>query len=214
MKAAGLKLFLDFDGTIVDCRNRLYGLLTELAPGHGLSLERYWRLKRSGLTQPELTRKFLGFSESAVNEYSRRWLERIEEEFRLDQDALVPGLGSFLRRQAGLGNLYLVTNRQFRERTVRQVERLGLAGFFQEILVTEQKCSKAALVESAALSVTPEDIFIGDTGEDILAARELGCLAVAVTWGFQNAESLARYKPDFMAEAVEELDCLNAFSRK
>lgn len=199
-------LFLDFDGSLLDCRRRLYGLLSELAPDHGLSLDEYWILKREGLTQPELLRQRLGFSESAVAEYRRRWLEHIEEDFRLDQDVLFPGLESFLRRQAEIRNLYLVTNRQSRERTVRQIGCLGLANYFQKILVTEHKCSKSDMVRNVGLIPASQDIFLGDTGEDILAARELGCLAVGLSWGFQSREGLARYQPDFMVDKVKDLD--------
>lgn len=198
-------MLIDFDGTLLDCQSRLYGLLTELVPGHGLSLEEYWGLKRAGVRQPEMLRDRLGFNENAIAEYHRNWMAHIEDDFRLDTDRLFPGLEAFLRRQAGFRKLYLATNRQFRERAVRQIERLKLATYFQEILVTEQRRSKASMIKEVGLSTGPEDVFLGDTGEDVLSARELGSRAVAVSWGFQNEEGLARYQPDFMAGRVEDL---------
>jgi len=199
-------LFFDLDGTVLDCRRRLYRLFDDLAPGHDLDQDEYWRLKRAGQRRDDLLRDRFGFDRAALNALKKSWMERIEDEDRLALDCVWPGLGEILMRLAARHSLYLVTNRQFRDRTVRQVEGLGLAGCFTAVLVTEQRSSKAALIKAANLAGGPDGVFIGDTGEDVLAARELGCRAVAVSWGFSDRGLLAAYRPDVIMTEVDELD--------
>lgn len=46
--------------------------------------------------------------------------------------------------------------------------------------------------------IRPQDVIvIGDTVKDILAARAIGGIAVAVLTGFEEAEVLAEHKPDY-----------------
>jgi len=48
-------------------------------------------------------------------------------------------------------------------------------------------------------------VYVGDEGRDIEAARRAGVGSVAVTWGFNNADLLAKHKPDYMVSTPEEL---------
>ena len=49
-------------------------------------------------------------------------------------------------------------------------------------------------------------VMIGDTGEDVLAARQLGMKSVAVGWGILSPDVLREYNPDYLAERMEDLD--------
>jgi len=201
-----LNIFLDYDGTILNSMGRVYALFQELAPAGGLSYEAYWALKRDGVKQEAILKDILGYGPEAVTRYKKQWLALIEEPARLATDFMIPGLEKFLARQAGRRNLYLVTNRQFKDRALTQVQNLGIASFFNDFFVTGQRLSKAALIRNAGLRPSQEDIFLGDGGEDILAARELNMNAGAVTWGFLNRRCLAAYKPDFYIETEADLD--------
>lgn len=59
-----------------------------------------------------------------------------------------------------------------------------------------------------------ECVYVGDEQRDIEAAREAGIQCVAVTWGYQTAELLARHDPDGLAESPNELvDIIDSFAR-
>jgi phosphoglycolate phosphatase-like HAD superfamily hydrolase len=50
-----------------------------------------------------------------------------------------------------------------------------------------------------------EVIVIGDTLADIACARALGAVAVAVTTGFADRDTLAAAQPDYLIESLAEL---------
>jgi len=198
-------LFLDLDGTIINCRRRLYDLFAELVPHNDLSCDDYWGVKRGGLRQEDLLRNRLNLNESQISSYKTDWLAHIEDEERLAADIVIPGIPEFIQNKAENNFLHLVTNRQYHDRVLKQLGSMRLAHLFQNILVTEQRISKAGLIKKNGIKIKVTDAFIGDTGEDILTARELGCRSVAVSWGFLSEICIASYQPDFIANKVEDL---------
>ena len=56
------------------------------------------------------------------------------------------------------------------------------------------------------LGVSPEACaMVGDSPQDILAAKAAGCLAVGVTWGFRSRAQLEEAGADVIVDAAEEL---------
>lgn len=63
----------------------------------------------------------------------------------------------------------------------------------------------------AGLEVAPGDVVVvGDSGNDILAARALGAVAVGCTWGLVPAEELRALRPDHLLDAPLDLAALYA----
>ena len=50
-------IFFDLDGTLIDCKKRLYNLFTDLAPSHGLTFEDYASLKSKQVNKREIEYK-------------------------------------------------------------------------------------------------------------------------------------------------------------
>ncbi|PSB03825.1 HAD family hydrolase, partial [Merismopedia glauca] len=48
-------------------------------------------------------------------------------------------------------------------------------------------------------------IYVGDETRDIEAARKSKIKAIAVCWGFNFREILAKYKPDFLIDRPSQL---------
>jgi phosphoglycolate phosphatase len=48
-------------------------------------------------------------------------------------------------------------------------------------------------------------IFVGDEISDIKAAKQAGLANVAVSWGFNDRETLAKALPDILIEHPEQL---------
>jgi phosphoglycolate phosphatase len=87
-----------------------------------------------------------------------------------------------------------------------QITRFGWQSIFNHIFVTEQKKEKIKLIlEKKNLNIQTSDIFIGDTGKDILTGKALGIKTVAVLSGFLNEKSLKKYNPDCIIKNINQL---------
>ena len=177
-------VYLDFDGTLVDVRERLYRLFIFLTDTRKLSFETYWKLKKTGLIQRDMLKR-AGYTGDA-EEFSKKWLEQVEQTQWLQYDRKFDYTEYLIRALQQEYQCVLWTNRQSRERLLWELERMELSDCFEQILVTEQKRSKSDLIASA--STNPKNLVIGDTHEDELAAKENGCIYMDIS------DALERYQ--------------------
>lgn len=198
------RLFVDFDGTLVDSRVRQYDLFVELIGKSTLTLDEYWNAKRDGVKQGDMLLKYANFTSEEIRVFKDKWMEAIEEPQRLLADELIEGAQEFLDEASKYFKLYLVTGRQHRERLIDQMQKLRIESYFTGILNTAQHIPKAHLVQ-ANVELGDGDVFIGDSGEDILAGKELAIFTIGVTSGSSTAERLEKYVPNLIAESVAEL---------
>lgn len=199
------RLFLDFDGTLIDSGPRLYALFVDLAPEFHLSYEAYWRIKKDGMSQSAILRDRLGYSDRQIRSFQAEWMRLVEDPQRLLADRPFDGVTAFLERSALCWELYLVTARQNPDRVRSQISRFGWDAHFSNVFVTEQRQSKASLI-SANLSCRSTDVIIGDSEEDINSGRELGVRTIAVSSGALSAEALTRLGPDAVIGSVTDFD--------
>lgn len=198
-------IFFDFDGTIINSQFRLYNLFVELCPECSLSYDEYWVIKRNGVTQRELLFNYYHYDECACQRFKKLWLNKIEEPSYLLQDFLVDGILYVLEKASQKHSVYLVTNRQSKQGTLEEVERLGITEFFKEIYVTEQNISKADIIKNnVPLSAT--DILIGDSIEDIKYAKNLDITSYSVSWGISSYDRLQLNCPDKIFDTVMQLE--------
>ena len=101
-------------------------------------------------------------------------------------------------------DLYVVTNRQSAAETRKQLRRAGWEALMHPPLVTEQKRDKIELAASA-LRRNEAALWIGDTCEDIKAAKALSIPVIAVSWGVMAPDLLAEREPDMLVDSVEKL---------
>lgn len=199
------RLFLDFDGTLIDSRRRLYSLFCELAPESEFSFEQYWEYKRNNTSQRTLLRERLKYSDERIAIFKKDWMEKVEEPDRLALDILQEGVSEFLYRSSQSLDLFLVTGRQHLDLLLQQLRLLGIHDFFSDVFNTAQSQSKANLIRSK-VSWDADDMLVGDTGEDILAGKELGVRTVAVTSGALCEQVLRKYDPDIVIQSVNYLE--------
>ena len=57
----------------------------------------------------------------------------------------------------------------------------------------------------AAYSLEGDVLYVGDSLVDANTARAAGCTLVLCTWGFEAAEKLAAFEPDYLIEKPEEI---------
>ena len=101
--------------------------------------------------------------------------------------------------------LYLATARQSVETTIAELKRLGLFDFFNDVFVTEHKTTKEELIRRHVASLSPDDVFVGDTGKDVQTGKALGMETIAVSNGFLDPEILREYNPDRIVEHIKEI---------
>jgi phosphoglycolate phosphatase len=196
-----INIFVDFDGTLIDSTQRMYLLFKRLAPELSLSYVEYIKLKKSQICQRDILERHLNYSEKKISAFRKLWFRHIEDEDSLKIDRPLRGAAEFLNKISASYSVYLVTARQSKTKTVSQVNNLGLNRFFKDILVTRQRESKAQIILSET-SVTDNDIIIGDTGEDVIAGKQLSIRTAAVTTGTINAATLVKYNPDIITKSI------------
>lgn len=130
-------------------------------------------------------------------------------EHLLDHTRLYPGVRSVLARFADLP-LHLATNKP-RAFTDAILAGLGLEGVFRRIVGGDEaparKPDPAHLAAClAGLDVAPgQVVVVGDSPNDILAARGLGAVAVGCVYGLGAPEQVRAAEPDHLIDAITDL---------
>lgn len=200
------KIVFDLDGTLIDAGDRLYSLFQFLVPQSKLTCGEYWDLKRHKNTHAMILANRFGYDEREIRDFERRWLELIETEEYLNKDTVYSGVIEALNRLKRKNVLYLATARQSVETTIAELKRLGLFDFFNDVFVTEHKTTKEELIRRHVASLSPDDVFVGDTGKDVQTGKALGMKTIAVSNGFLDPEILREYNPDNIIKDIRELE--------
>ncbi|EHD2242164.1 TPA: phosphoglycolate phosphatase [Vibrio vulnificus] len=111
--------------------------------------------------------------------------------------------------QAGF-TLALVTNKP--SKFVPDVlQQHGIADYFVDVLggdsFPEKKPNPIALnwlMEKHQIQPT-EMLMVGDSKNDILAAKNAGCASFGLTYGYNHGEPISASKPDFIADSLAQL---------
>ncbi len=209
-------ILFDLDGTLVDsvpdlaaCIDRM---LQELGmPPAGEEKVRPWvgdgaeKLVRRALTgeldgepEPELFRRgFELFSEYYLQQTSR--------------SRLYPGAREALERLGRAGvRLGCVTNKRSRF-TRPLLEALEVEHLFDVVVcgdTLEQKKPHPAPLLHAVRSIDAhpgESLMVGDSANDIAAARAAGMPVAAVTYGYYRGDDIGQERPDLLLQDLTEL---------
>jgi phosphoglycolate phosphatase len=202
-------LFLDLDGTLLDIREKYHRLHCRIALdlGHApLPRGTFWARKRTGVAVEDL---LPDWDDAARAEYSRRWEAEIELPAYTRFDRLVPGARESLLRLAPSFELVLVTMRRDGQELRRQLRRLGVAPLFSRLLVRGDhdgtELTKAQLLRPTVTPNGRRSVVVGDSEEDMRAARSLGSPFVAVLTGMRDRDFLAALAPALIIESVAQL---------
>lgn len=196
-------IFFDFDGTLIDPKPKLFQLFSDLALSNKISFDDYWNLKREKISNEWILENKFGWDKEKIILFKKKWMINVETEKYLSFDKIFPFTNQVLSAFKNQNNLFVVTGRQFASNVRGQIENFGLNNFFKNIFVTEQKFTKNELIVKNKISLSEKDIFVGDSEEDIVAAKELGIVSVGVLTGVRNKNALEKFNPDFIFENIE-----------
>lgn len=119
---------------------------------------------------------------------------------------LYPGMKELLKELSDKGIPLAVASSKPQVSLDVVVKYLGIEDFFDKIVGAElsvKSSDKLTLVKRAALE--SNNVMTGDAVFDIRAARQAGFTSVAVTYGFNDRETLLKEKPDFIADNISDL---------
>jgi phosphoglycolate phosphatase len=210
---------IDLDGTMVDtCPDLATAVNAMLASldlpplpdqrlaefvGNGVEMLVLRSLEESGraVASPEVA--------LLVNRFTQLYSNALYNRSRLYPGA-VDGLNLLL--EAGLP-VCCVTNKatQF---TVPLLKAAGLDRFLHGVYCADepgQRKPSPSLLQQAArdFSVPVNQILmVGDSGNDVLAARAAGCRVAAVNYGYNHGRPVAEHHPDWIISSLAELGIL------
>lgn len=202
-----VNIIFDLDGTLIDSSERLYQLFQKLVPESEFSNEDYWNMKRNRINHKRILEIY--FPLIKFENFNDKWMELIEKDEYLYLDKNYPDTIDVLDRLSSSYNIVLLTARQLKSGLYRELERLGIKSYFNKIFVTEGRNTKeellAKILETGMLKKNREDLFVGDTGKDIIVGNHFGYRTVAITHGFMNRKNLQKYDPDVLINNLWEL---------
>lgn len=183
------RIGLDFDGTLVSCRERHTALMDALARPLGVDVPAaaLWRLKRRGLNNADALRR-LGVPGDAIERLLAGWTAQIERLPWLAFDRLLVKLPRLERMVCAGSSLHLLTARRSPPLLLQQLARLGMTNLFASIDVVDP--DQAATSKAAALQRRGCAVFFGDSESDQRAATVAGVPFKAVSSGMRSAAFL------------------------
>lgn len=211
---------LDLDGTLIDSSERhsrlMQEILSEAAPktvservsGRRFDPVEFMRYKADGNSGLRYLTDRLGLTEDAAGQIMSLWQQQIEEERWLALDVPYPDTLGFLDRlKQAHRKIYYLTARQNKEGLLWELERLGIAGYADEILVVSPagaREEKKQVVEALLLSTGKDEeavCIVGDTENEYYLAKELSLPCFLLNRGFRSE----RYWEDRGVKSISSL---------
>ncbi|MEK6758960.1 MAG: HAD hydrolase-like protein [Deltaproteobacteria bacterium] len=205
-----MKVFFDLDGTIIDVSQRYYRIYSDIIrrlDAVPIGFETYWEKKKERVSEHEIM-ILSDIDHDKAKEYLAERGELIESDAYLEIDTLISGAQGLFEVLGASHELYIVTMRKRRVNLLRQIERLGIGGYFKSILsigaAPDPAIAKAEAI-MAECSVCSSDIIAGDTEADIRAGKILGIRTCAVLTGIRSERLLSLEAPDHIMESITKL---------
>lgn len=203
-------IVFDLDGTLVDVSIRHYSTYKQIIRNLGgapLDKDEYWQLKRYRTAWLEILKRS-NLDPKSLNEFMVGFVNLIEQPQMLKLDTVLPGAKELLEQLRGSYKLFLVSLRRSDKNLVSELKGLRLYDLFDKVISShtdgETNNMKASVIRELLKSDT-KGLIVGDTEADILAAKQLGLVSVAVRSGIRADHILSELKPDYILNDIREL---------
>lgn len=204
-------LYLDLDGTLLDVRERHYATYVELLGqtdlrGVPIPKAEYWGLRIKNKPWREILKRSRLFP-TRFDAFGERFDERLETPEMLALDVVREGVVTALGKIYTKTPICLVTQRRDHEELENQLAGLGLDKYFAAVLSGAPPKPrrpdpnlrwkhKADLVRKRYRILPTETLYVGDTENDVKAARSLGFEVWLVEGGHREKELQIKADPD------------------
>lgn len=206
------KIFLDFDGTLVDIKKRhyqVYKLCVERFGGVSLDTAEYWSLKRHDTQWSDILAASK-LNPNIENDFLKVFIEKIEDIDMLKNDHLFDDTLNFISSVASRYDIYLVSLRRHHDNLVSQLKHLGIEYMFKTVLSGHSETKQGVLTKKAdvirEIDGYGNGIIIGDTEADIAAATKLNIPSIALTTGIRDFAFLNSMNPTYISDSLTEAE--------
>jgi HAD superfamily hydrolase (TIGR01509 family) len=207
-------IVFDFDGTLVDASEAIVASFIAVLRAHGFSEpEEAWMKTRIG--RP-LAGIFAEVDASASSEQLQAYVEEYRTHFfplSATSTRALPGVLDALSALAPRCKFAIATSRKG-DGACHILRALGMLGWFAVIVgiedVTHPKPDPEPVLRALShLGIAPAHaMMIGDTADDVLAAKRAGTVGVGVTTGAHSFEELRGAGADYVLTSLAELPAL------
>lgn len=204
-------LYLDLDGTLVDCKRRHYATYVELLSqpdlrGVPIPEAEYWGLRSEGKPVKDILKKSRLFP-TKFDKFTERFNERVETPEMLAMDDVREGVTTALGKLYTKTPICLVTLRKNHENLVQQLETLELSKYFAAVLSGAPPKlrrpdkdirwkTKADHIRKRYRILPTQVVYIGDTETDVQAARALRFEVWLLENGHRKKDLQIKANPD------------------
>ncbi|HNX37834.1 MAG TPA: HAD-IA family hydrolase [Candidatus Cloacimonadota bacterium] len=198
-------LLFDFDGTIANSIDLIYGIMNKFAPDYGMEpvSREDFEVIRSMDPRTALSLFKIPFYRIPFI------ISRVLKEYKHSVDLLhpYPGIPEMLSDLAGSGIRMALLSSNHQANVMRFLVRHKLNGFewvegTSGVMRKHNRINKMLRrhrIDSSSV------IYVGDESRDIQAAKLCGIRVISVTWGFHTQSLLQRFKPDFIVNSPQEI---------
>ena len=199
-----MKIFFDFDGTLVEIMKRDYKVYCDSLPdANALDFSKYVALRRKKTNIDNI----LALTHPAYREFRETFLEKreilMEDPVYLQHDTVLQGVHGSLSQISSKYKCYILSARKDEKALKNQCDEMNLTQYFRSIVAVSSAEKKGKVISTMKDGETV--IMVGDTENDIRAARESGSISVAVDTGIRDKGTISKYRPDHIIINLSEL---------
>lgn len=199
--------YIDFDGTIVSNKKRLFHFFQDYIPieyKNVLTLNEFWNLKKLGVNEIDWLNQHFS-TNIDYNKFLVRKKSEIESIHYLMMDSLFPFAKEALFRLSKIFNLIIVSRRSHPENLIEEIHWLKIDKFFFDIgVVAHGGMSKSQYIKNNYF-VSSHDIIIGDTEDDIQSGINLGINTFFVLSGIRDRWIIQTFQDHHSLHIVKNL---------
>lgn len=195
----------DFDGTIADTMEPSIKIMNSMAEEFG-----YRRIERDELEwlRSRTMWQFIRHLKIPLRKISKI-LHRAQDEMARNilEVPIIPGMSEVLRELKGLGHQIGIMTSNSKENVdaLLQHNDLELFDFKLCSVKLRKKARNLKLLRRQHKVRCRNMLYVGDECRDVRAAKKARVKCAAVTWGFNNAKILRKFRPHFLISEPSDL---------
>lgn len=201
--------YIDFDGTLVSNKQRLYQFFIDHIPDEYrgvLSVDAFWELKRQGVHELDWlnSQYHLSLDKDQYNELKKRDVEKPEY---LQYEELLPRTIDALIKLRSKYRIILVSRRSKPEGLYAEINRFALQALLDEIHVIPHDGTPKDKYIRKNLNVSANDMLVGDTEDDIMAGCNLDINTFMVLSGIRDKWVIDKFRLSNV-EIIQDISCI------
>lgn len=201
-------IIFDWDGTLMDSIGLIVDAMRYAAEKHGLTVSDEATKSIIGIA---LVDAFLMLFPNNSDKYDELLATYSEYYVKhCDNDKLFDGIKELIQHLHAQGKTLAIATGKKRKGLERVLPNSGIEAFFTTTKTADETAGKPnPLMLQAILSETgktvEDAIFVGDSIHDIRMANAIQMDSIAVSYGCEKADVLAKENPTLIVDSVEQL---------